>query len=170
MPASTLTPGFCKRGHPRTPENTGHGGSCRLCKSSYARKRYTEQKPRIAENNARWAGKNPDRKREHIRTYSRTLKGKIARLRSTAKARGHAFDLSVPELQALSQQPCFYCGGALPETHLGLDRIDNDLGYVSGNVLPCCTDCNLHRGATWTVNEAKVAIEAVRRFRKKQAA
>jgi hypothetical protein len=25
----------------------------------------------------------------------------------------------------------------------GLDRIDNRKGYVSDNIVPCCSDCNL---------------------------
>ena len=27
-------------------------------------------------------------------------------------------------------------------SHNGLDRIDSNLGYVSGNVVTCCTECN----------------------------
>jgi hypothetical protein len=102
------------------------------------------------------------------RRYSRTLRGQFVRMRCTAKARGLRFDLDMTDAELLRTRPCHYCGGNLPATHLGLDRKDNSGGYTRGNVLPCCTDCNLHRGATWTVEEAEVAISAVLKFRASQ--
>ena len=29
----------------------------------------------------------------------------------------------------------------------GIDRIDNDKEYSKGNVITCCTDCNMMRGS-----------------------
>lgn len=60
--------------------------------------------------------------------------------------------LKFEEFRELSTQPCHYCG-APPETRpsqrgrasiqaSGLDRVDNDRGYHSDNVVPCCTWCN----------------------------
>ena len=43
--------------------------------------------------------------------------------------------------------PCFYCG-AEPYRRVahgyvsGLDRVDAEVGYVPGNVVPCCYTCN----------------------------
>lgn len=64
------------------------------------------------------------------------------------------FELSKQEVWELIQQPCHYCGVEPyhtwpPDGHTngrivyqGLDRVDNDRGYVSGNVVPCCGTCN----------------------------
>jgi hypothetical protein len=80
-----------------------------------------------------------------------------------AKRRGLDFDISTSDFRRLVKSPCFYCA-TLPtpmETFLnryslaaknrdepfnGIDRLDNDKGYVSGNVVPCCITCNRAKG------------------------
>ena len=62
--------------------------------------------------------------------------------RNRAKRLGKDFNLSLEEYKELLSCPCFYCKGPLPETGTGLDRINSDLGYVHGNVRPCCKKCN----------------------------
>lgn len=39
------------------------------------------------------------------------------------------------------QKECYYCGIDIP--NIGIDRVDNAIGYVIGNVQPCCTVCNM---------------------------
>jgi hypothetical protein len=41
---------------------------------------------------------------------------------------------------------CYYCGESIPEAGHGLDRQDHRLGYVIGNVVPCCSNCNWNKG------------------------
>lgn len=63
--------------------------------------------------------------------------------------------------------PCHYCGGKLGKRCPtgGLDRIDNAIGYVKGNVLPCCGVCNMTRGTRFTVAETRIMIDALIRYR-----
>jgi len=78
--------------------------------------------------------------------------------KKSARERGYIFELSKDEFQELTSQPCHYCG-AEPELKYhaakgtnghyygnGVDRIDNSLGYVTGNVRPCCKQCNIAKG------------------------
>lgn len=92
-----------------------------------------------------------------------------AYLKAIAKVRECTFNLSVQECVELSGNPCEYCGGTLPDYGIGLDRIDNLRGYESGNVLPCCSICNIARGAFFTVDEMRrfigPAIRAAREWR-----
>ncbi len=71
-----------------------------------------------------------------------------------AKQRGIEFSLSEEEVHELVTKDCFYCkappsnvmyGGRNKNyyvLHNGIDRSDNDLGYITGNVVPCCRRCN----------------------------
>lgn len=79
--------------------------------------------------------------------------------RSRARRRGREFALSWGDVHALVWNPCAYCGAAPTNTitlwdetddfilrYQGIDRIDNSIGYVPGNVAPCCAACNSAKG------------------------
>lgn len=68
-----------------------------------------------------------------------------------AKVRNLEFSLSKEEFKELATKSCFYCGenpsyiarkGNDTCTYNGIDRIDNNKGYVLNNVVPCCGICN----------------------------
>ena len=52
------------------------------------------------------------------------------------------------------KKPCHYCGTTPIKPHRedssflynGLDRFDNNLGYVESNIVPCCFICNKMKG------------------------
>ena len=72
----------------------------------------------------------------------------------SSKYRGYKFNLSKEEAKRIFESDCKYCGqppdavwgegnrvnGAF--IYNGIDRMDNSLGYVSGNCAPCCKVCN----------------------------
>ena len=70
-----------------------------------------------------------------------------------AKRRGLEFNLSREEFRGITQENCFYCGCEPKQvrkrpnlsgcfTYNGIDKIDNTLGYIEGNYVPCCGVCN----------------------------
>lgn len=83
---------------------------------------------------------------------------------SSYKRRGWDFHFTVSQLKAVSQLPCAYCGKepsnvfrarytdgdgyrrevdpTMEVRYSGLDRVDSSKGYVVGNVVPCCGQCN----------------------------
>jgi hypothetical protein len=90
------------------------------------------------------------------------------RARCTARRRKLPFFLTEEEYLKLISNPCYYCGESLEkEMGGGLDRIDNakNIGYTISNVLPCCTRCNQSRQDHFTVEEFKVMIQALLKFR-----
>ena len=98
-----------------------------------------------------WREANPERYR--ITSAARALrnahtpKGKFRRQRATAKSRGIPMDLSFDEFMEITKDnECHWCGGPLPKTRPGLDRIDNSEGYTLINCLPCCRICNWMKG------------------------
>lgn len=61
--------------------------------------------------------------------------------------RSRVTTLSFEEFYMLSKQKCYYCEGGLSNqrgdfTYNGLDRVDSNLRYIHGNVVPCCKWCN----------------------------
>lgn len=78
--------------------------------------------------------------------HRRTTKCRFQVLRSGAKSRGVFFSLTEEEYTKLVSDPCYHCSGSLPAVGGGLDRVDHTQGYVSGNVVPCCAQCNFAKG------------------------
>lgn len=65
--------------------------------------------------------------------------------------RGLAFDVTKEEFQILTSSNCSYCGTKPASVfkkssgsyiYNGVDRIDNTMGYINGNMSPCCEQCN----------------------------
>lgn len=69
-----------------------------------------------------------------------------------ARATCREFRLTNEEAIRMFKMPCGYCG-ALPSKNSlrsgikiavnGIDRLDNKLGYIPGNVITACTTCNM---------------------------
>lgn len=78
--------------------------------------------------------------KESAKKYRNGLNGKFLQYRSNAKKRNIDFDLTIEEFSKFWQKPCFYCGSDIDT--IGIDRVDSDLGYVEGNMVPCCFTCN----------------------------
>lgn len=91
------------------------------------------------------------------------------RTQQNAKKRGIIFDLSIKTYSATVFLDCAYCGLPASQSNTftrklrvqkrtsplklykavhevrynGLDRIDNTVGYLDGNIAPCCKQCNV---------------------------
>ena len=77
-----------------------------------------------------------------------------ANYRNEARRRNREFSINVDDFYKITQQNCVYCGtpprtivkskkkGRKEFYYNGIDRIDNNLGYVVGNMAPCCKLCN----------------------------
>ena len=81
--------------------------------------------------------------------------------RGSAKLKNLEFNLTKEEFSGLTQQNCYYCGDE-PSTiscktelncseeskewsnyvYNGIDRTDNNKGYIIENCVPCCKECN----------------------------
>lgn len=105
----------------------------------------------------------------------------IGNYRYQAKLRDLEFSLSLEEFEKLVKQPCALCGqepnqicttnprprqcrrrSILQQSicYTGLDRIDNNIGYRTDNVIPCCRKCNWSKG-TGSFEEFKEWVNKV---------
>jgi|LakMenE18May11ns_1017448.scaffolds.fasta_scaffold9128530_1 hypothetical protein len=85
------------------------------------------------EKNKAWiAAKNKIRKQG--------LSEKFSSYKYAAKKRGYEFDLTIEDFKTFWNKPCFYCGTDI--NGIGIDRIDNNIGYQMFNCVSCCSICN----------------------------
>lgn len=63
------------------------------------------------------------------------------RYKSSSADRGHTFELLIDDFEAYYKMPCYYCGDLVHT--VGIDRIDNEKGYIKDNVVSCCPTCNI---------------------------
>ena len=70
-----------------------------------------------------------------------------------AKKRGLSFELTREQFGDLTKQDCWYCGAKPAQKassnevkdfylYNGIDRVENDKGYIFANCVPCCGRCN----------------------------
>lgn len=82
--------------------------------------------------------------------------GRYHAYKSGAKARNVSFSLTKSQFIELWQKPCTYCGDSI-ET-IGIDRVDNSIGYTIENIVPCCFTCNSMK-KTQSLSDFKTHIE-----------
>lgn len=79
--------------------------------------------------------------------------------KNSANKRGIYFNLEEKIFKELTSGNCFYCGTpplqelrvrgknkGTPYMYNGIDRVDTSIGYIDGNVVPCCGTCNSSKG------------------------
>ena len=118
---------------------------------------------------------------------------KMAYYRRDASLKKLVFNLTEDQFLSVAQNNCYYCNESprlwsqyldidgnvrsrfknkMDEDYLkstaikinGLDRIDNSIGYVKGNIVACCRTCNFMKG-TKTVKEFLKKIQEIYNFK-----
>lgn len=113
---------FCKEKNSKI----GLSYTCRKCASKLHGEYFRSHKKENREKAMRWKLANP-------------LLHKYREIKNSAKARGLVFELDIDEVKIILNKPCHYCGS---EHSRGVDRMDNTIGYLKKNCLPCCEFCN----------------------------
>jgi hypothetical protein len=74
--------------------------------------------------------------------YYRTFvpRGKYICYKKSSRRLGRIFTLTFEQFNTFWKAPCTYCGE--PIKTIGLDRVDNTIGYTFDNVVSCCKMCN----------------------------
>ena len=83
------------------------------------------------------------------------IKNVFQNYRLKSSKRGIKFSVKFDEFMEIATSNCYYCGD--PPSNIrkytyrdrvflsyynGIDRVDNNKGYVKGNMVPCCRICN----------------------------
>ena len=73
--------------------------------------------------------------------HLRMLKRKYSMYKWSAKKRKISFDIDLDIFGSFWGKECFYCGIEMGD-NIGIDRINNSVGYEQGNLVSCCSLCN----------------------------
>ncbi len=128
-------------------------------------KEYREKhKERIKERQREYYKAHPNK----VQADARTTTSRYSRLKASAKRRGKECNLTLEQYAEIIKPECFYCDGYFGrvETGTGIDRLNSKLGYVVGNCVSCCEECNKIKGPSLTPDETRFIVQALIQYRK----
>lgn len=113
-------------------------------KTEWAREDRKKNPERIRATASRCRLKNIEKIHAFQRAHHQTPKGKYSMYKRASKRRGGAgnfFNITFDEFMTFWQKPCSYCNDEIKT--VGLDRVNNDIGYIMLNLISCCHKCNI---------------------------
>jgi|694.fasta_scaffold128163_2 hypothetical protein len=70
-----------------------------------------------------------------------------------ANKKNYQFELTLENFNNIRNNPCYICNKYNNNEHQnGIDRINNNIGYIIGNCLSCCANCNYMKNS-YTIYE-----------------
>lgn len=143
--------------------------------ATYKHQYYEERKEEISAEAKLKRIEHPEEVRAHEKAYrdahpdnakkaQSKPQARLLALQKRAKNKEIECNLDLNEYTTLISGPCFYCNYQFGQKVLygaGLDRLNNDLGYVHNNCVSCCRDCNMIRGDYLSPEETKLLISLV---------
>ncbi len=95
---------------------------------------------------------------------------KLVAIATSAFDRGIEFDLSFASCKkVMTRKTCYFTGVKLTNTHLDpnqctFDRVDNNKGYIDGNVVACSQEFNSRKGNI-TVEDVQLMMKAFKKLK-----
>ncbi len=116
---------------------------CKLCnimKSNYNLQKFLEMITYLLSINA-YINKeiNNDYKKHFICGEN----SKYSKFIYEAKNRKINYEISKETYKNIIQQNCHYCKNGFVNGCRGIDRVNSKVGYICGNIVPCCYTCNI---------------------------
>ena len=109
--------------------------------------------------------KQKESKRVTCKKYSQTEIGRAIHLKNAyAKQdikKGRVCDVTRDDVLKAIKDNCIYCG----HKATGFDRIDNSIGHIKSNCVPCCKECNVSRMNNFTHKETFLLGEVIKKIK-----
>jgi flagella basal body P-ring formation protein FlgA len=132
-----------------------HDKSLKYCKKSRAKRRAEDPEgylKRNAESHIEWVKNNPEKVKKIQAKNKHSKQSRFTIYKYSAKKRNIEFNLSEEKAYELFCDNCFYCDKMEDYKTMGIDRINNDIGYQNDNVVPCCKMCNMMKKQLSVIN------------------
>ena len=132
---------------------------CKIC---------DRKKGRLQDRTGRYAKMSKEQKiakRKICKIYSKTEIGRSIHLRKAYYnidlKKGRLCDLTKYDILNAIRSNCVYCGYKAT----GFDRIDNNIGHIKSNCVPCCKECNTARMNNFTHEETFLLGEVIKKIK-----
>lgn len=123
---------------------------CKECEYQYIQLHRNNNKDKVKEWSSNYYQKNKEKIIKKVvkyqrEVYNKTFQRKYQCYKNSASRRKYIFELTLKDFIILiTDKKCFFCNKKCDK--MGIDRIENTIGYKNGNVIPCCKDCNMMKG------------------------
>ena len=97
---------------------------------------------RNAEDAQRWRDNNPEKVAENNKTRKENIDIHYSNYQRTAGNKNLQFEFTIDEFKELVKMPCHYCGVIQDHGFNGIDRMNQQNGYITDNCVSCCQMCN----------------------------
>lgn len=114
------------------------------------KKNINKEKERIWGQRSYQKRKKSGKLEKWYKKHIQTPQYRFQKYRYDAKIRKIKFDLSLKFFERNVNKNCYYCGQK--NQVVRLDRVDNQRGYISTNIVNCCACCNKMK-YTMTIKE-----------------
>lgn len=93
-----------------------------------------------------WRDKNPEKMAEQNKKRRESVDAHFKIYARVSRTKKLAFEFNQEEFAAIVAQPCYYCSETDEKGFNGIDRMNQQTGYVQSNCVSCCTMCNWLKG------------------------
>lgn len=104
-----------------------------------------------AEQQAKWREAHPEALKKHLERYNTVVKVKYTTYKRYSEEKGYDFAIDADKFEEIITMDCYYCGLYRGIYLNGIDRLDNNIGYLEENIVPACKICNNMKN---TLNES----------------
>lgn len=141
----------------------------------YNKEYYEQHKEAILKSNKNYYDKNKESILSKGKEYRSINKNKLVAFESSHKRRFNVslraahkrnleFSITLDQFIEKINMNCYYCDNKLcqkSKTGIGLDRLNNSIGYTYDNVVSCGKICNAIKNKFLTLEETKAVVTAV---------
>jgi hypothetical protein len=134
-----------------------------ILKSNRKKNKLEKNKIKARERKKKEYDKNPEKYRSITLSYAATLGRLWTYLKARAKRSKIEVTLTFEEFSSIrTSGVCVYCKKPINSRSVGIDRKDSTLGYISGNCVCCCGDCNREKGRWVSFDEMMMFHQILR--------
>lgn len=114
----------------------------------------------------KYNARNPKKVNARKKVWDLSVKGKFSYGKREARRRRLEWTLGYEDYGKLIAKGCEYCSTPLDKCFgVSLDRLDNKIGYIGTNVVPCCKNCNWLKSDLLSFEETKEVIKVIQAVR-----